>query len=159
MVKGYSFAILQNIFGLTGSLLTGYVADRIGRKTNVIIGWALCGSAILLLGYASNQWQVVVFGVAVGFLMNWALSGTMPLLAEAYPTEIRNTGVSWTQAFGRVGGFLGPIGAGYVQQMGPGFTGTFVFFAIPAFIACVVAFLFVVDMRGQSIDNIARIKA
>jgi len=159
LVKGYSFAVLQNAFSLIGALSTGYVADIIGRKTNAAFAWLFTGVAVLMLGFASNQWQVVVCGVLVGIIMNWGLSGTQPLLAEAYPTEFRNTGVAWTQAFGRVGGFLGPIAAGYVQQMGVGFTGTFVFFAIPAFIAAIITFCFVVEMKGKSIESIATIKA
>lgn len=159
LVKGYSFAILQNVFGMLGGIGTGYVADIIGRRKNVVVGWLFTAAAVLLLGIAANQWQVVVCGVLVGFIMNWALSGTQPLLAEAYPTEFRNTGVAWAQAFGRIGGFLGPILAGYVQQMGVGFTGTFVFFAIPSVIAATVAFFFVVEMKGKSIESIATLKA
>ncbi|KUO77517.1 MAG: MFS transporter [Desulfosporosinus sp. BRH_c37] len=158
LVRGYSFAILQNVFGMIGGLCTGYVADIIGRRKNVIIGFGFTAVAILLLGYAGNQMQVVICGMLVGLTMNWALSGTQPLMVEAYPTEFRNTGVSYAQAFGRVGGFFGPIGAGYLQQMGIGFTGTFVYFAIAAVIACLVAYFFVVDMKGKSIETIANIK-
>lgn len=159
LVKGYSFAILQNIFGMIGGAATGFVADIVGRRKNVIFGWIFTAVAILLLGVAGNQWQVVVCGVIVGFAINWAISGTQPIMAEAYPTEFRNTGVSWAQAFGRVGGFIGPIGAGWVQQMGFGFTGTFVYFAIPSVMAAMVAYLFVVESKGKSIDNISGVKA
>ena len=155
LVKGYSFAVLQNVFGVMGGLATGYVADIIGRRKNVIFGWILTAIAILLLGVATNQLQVVVFGMLVGLAMNWGLSGTQPLLAEGYPTEFRSTGVSWAQAFGRVGGFLGPIMAGYVQQIGFGFMGTFVFFAVPAVIASFVALFFVAETKGRSIEKIA----
>lgn len=155
LVKGYSFAVLQNVFGAIGGLLTGYAADIIGRRTNVIFGWIFTAVAILLLGIASNQWQVVVCGMLVGLAMNWALSGTQPLLAEGYPTEFRSTGVSWAQAFGRVGGFAGPIAAGYVQQLGIGFTGIFVFFAVPAVIAALVALFFVTETKGKSIEGIS----
>jgi len=159
LVKGYSFAVLQNVFGMVGSLVTGYVADIIGRRTNVIFGWIFTAVAILVLGFATNQWQVVICGMLVGMAMNWGLSGTQPLLAEGYPTEFRNTGVSSAQAFGRIGGFLGPIVAGYVQQMGVGFTGLFVFFAIPAVIASFVAFFFIDETKGRSIESIGRIQA
>ncbi|ACL21670.1 putative MFS transporter [Desulfitobacterium sp. LBE] len=155
LVKGYSFAVLQNVFGAIGGLCTGYVADIIGRRTNVIIGWIATAVAILLLGVASNQWMVVICGMLVGLAMNWGLSGTQPLLAEGYPTEFRSTGVASAQAFGRVGGFLGPIVAGYVQQLGVGFTGTFVFFAVPAVIASFVALFFVVETKGKSIERIS----
>jgi len=159
LIRGYSFAILQNIFGMIGGLCTGYVADIIGRRKNVFMGWIFTAVGVVLLGFASSQWQVVLFSVVVGFVMNWALSGTQPLLAEAYPTEFRNTGVAWAQAFGRVGGFLGPIAAGTVQQMGFGFTGTLLFFTIPAIIAGFTALIFVVEMKGKSIETIATIKA
>jgi len=159
LVKGYSFAVLQNVFGMIGGLCTGYVADIIGRRINVIVGWVSTAVAILLLGVASNQWQVVVCGMLVGLAMNWGLSGTQPLLAEGYPTEFRTTGVSSAQAFGRVGGFLGPIVAGYVQQAGVGFTGIFVFFAIPAIIASIIALFFVKETKGKSIERIADLKA
>lgn len=159
LVKGYSFAVLQNVFGALGSIVTGYVADRIGRRTNVIFGWIFTAAAILALGVATNQWQVVIFGMLVGMAMNWGLSGTQPLLAEGYPTEFRNTGVSSAQAFGRVGGFIGPIAAGIVQQMGVGFTGLFVFFAVPAVIGALVAFFFVDETRGRSIESIGRSEA
>ena len=154
LVKGYSFAVLQNIFGIVGALSTGYVADIIGRRKNVIFGWLFTTVAILLLGYASNQWQVVFCGVLVGTAMNWGLSGVQPLIAEAYRTEFRNTGVSWTQAFGRIGGFLGPIFAGYLQQVGVGFTGLFVFFAIPAVGAAFIALFFITETKGKSIESL-----
>lgn len=152
LVKGYSFAVLQNVFGAIGGFVTGYMADIIGRKKNSIFGWTATAVVVLLLGFASNQWQVVVCGALVGFAMNHGLSGTQPLLAEAYPTEFRSTGVSWAQSFGRVGGFLSPIAAGYVQQIGVGFTGIFVFFAVPAVIAALMAF-FVTETQGKSIEN------
>lgn len=157
LVKGYSFAVLQNVFGMIGGFFTGYAADIIGRRKNVVFGWLFTGAAILVLGVASSQEQVVVCGMLVGIAMNWGLSGTQPLLAEAYPTEFRNTGVSWAQSFGRVGGFLSPILAGYLQQLGFGFTGTFVFFAIPAVIASLVA-LFVAETKGKSLESIASAK-
>ncbi|AHF07182.1 MFS transporter [Desulfitobacterium metallireducens] len=153
LVKGYSFAVLQNVFGAIGGFVTGYMADIIGRKTNSIMGWATTAVSVILLGVASNQWQVVVCGALVGFAMNYGLSGTQPLLAEAYPTEFRSTGVSWAQSFGRVGGFLSPILAGYVQQIGVGFTGIFVFFAVPAVIAALMA-IFVTETKGKSIESV-----
>lgn len=159
LVKGYSFAVLQNVFGMIGGLVTGFAADVFGRRKNVIFGWVFTAVVILLLGIATSQGQVVVCGMLVGLAMNWGLSGTQPLLAEAYPTEFRNTGVSWAQSFGRVGGFLSPILAGYIQQLGVGFTGTFVFFAIAAVIAALVALFFVTETKGKSIESIATAKA
>lgn len=150
LVKGYSFAVLQNVFGVIGGLVTGYMADIIGRKTNSIMGWVATAVSVVLLAVASNQWQVVLCGALVGFAMSYGLNGTQPLLAEAYPTEFRSTGISWAQSFGRIGAFLSPILAGYLQELGVGFTGIFIFFAVPAVVAALMA-IFVTETKGKSI--------
>ncbi|MTI84248.1 MAG: aromatic acid/H+ symport family MFS transporter [Firmicutes bacterium] len=159
VVQGYSFAILQNVFAIGGALATGYVADIIGRKKNVAFAWLFTAIFVLLLGYATNQWQVVIFSVLSGVAMHWGLSGVQPTLAESYQTDCRNTGVAWAQAFGRIGGFTGPIAAGFIQQLGVGFTGTFIFFAIPAVIFCVLAFLFFAETKGKRVESLAGAEA
>ncbi|MTI84246.1 MAG: aromatic acid/H+ symport family MFS transporter [Firmicutes bacterium] len=158
LIKSYSFAILQNLFSIVGSLVTGYIADIIGRRKNVILGWTFTAIAVVLLGYATNQWQVVFCGVLVGITMNYGLSGMQPLLTEAYRTEFRNTGVACTQAFGRIGGFCGPVAAGFVQQMGLDFTGTLIFFAVPSLICSIVALLFVRETIGERIESVVNVK-
>lgn len=156
LVKSYSFSILQNVASISGSMATGYMADIIGRRKNVILGWMVTAVTVVLMGLATNQWQVVICGMLVGIAMNHGLSGVQPLLAEAYRTEFRNTGVAWAKAFGRIGGFCGPIGAGYIQQMGVGFTGTFIFFAIPSVIVAIVGFLFISETKGKTIESFAK---
>ncbi|MBF0550059.1 MAG: MFS transporter [Deltaproteobacteria bacterium] len=155
VVRSYSFAVLQHLFGLLGAVMTGYMVDRIGRKNNVIVGNILCAVTIILLGFTTNQWQVVICSVLVGIAMNYGMAGLMPLLAEAYRTEFRNTGVSWAQAFGRVGGFCGPIMAGGIQQMGLGFTGVFVFLATPAVLGVIIAVFFIGETKGRTAESIA----
>ncbi len=154
VVRGYSFAVLQNIFAIIGSMTIGFFADIIGRRLNVSLSWFFTAVFAILLGFATTQWQVILFIIIVGFLMNGALSSTQPLLTESYPTEFRSTGVAWAQAFGRLGGFSGPIAAGFIQQLGAGFTGLFIFFAIPSFIAAAVAFFFVAETKDKAIEKI-----
>ena len=150
LAKGYTFAIMQNLFGAIGSVCTGYTADIIGRRKNVIFGWAFTAVAVLAFGFVTNQWLVVILASVMGFAINWGLSGTQIPLAEGYPTEFRSTGVSWAQSFGRVGGFFSPIVGGYVLQMGAGFTGIIILYAIPAVIAALVAFFFLAETKGKN---------
>lgn len=157
LVKGYSFAVLQSVIGVVGALSTGYMADIIGRKKNVTLAWGLTAIAIVLLGYASDQW-ILVSIILVGLFMNWGLAGVQPLLVEGYRTEFRTTGVSWAQACGRVGGFIGPIAAGFAQQMGADFTSTFLTFTIPAIFAVLIGIFCVAETRGKSIESLATAK-
>ena len=159
VVKGYSFGVLQNLFGVVGTIWTAYMVDKVGRKKNVMIAYVFCSVCIVLLGLSTNQWQVLVCSILVGIAMNYNMSGIMPLVAETYRTEFRNTGVAWTQAFGRLGGFCSPIILGWLQQIGFGFTGVFVFLALAAIVGVFIGFFFVGETKGKTAESIAVVKA
>ncbi|MCL6638264.1 MAG: MFS transporter [Firmicutes bacterium] len=155
MVKSYSFAIMQNSASMVANVVTGFVSDRIGRKKTLYIGFIILGITVILLGYSANQFQLIVFSILVGFFSNFALTGVQPLLAESYPTEFRNTGVAYSQAFGRLGGMAGPLLAGFVQTIGFGFTGTLAMFAAPAIICVIILYFFRLETRGKSLEAIS----
>lgn len=155
MVKSYSLAIMTNCAAVVANVATGYVSDKIGRKKTISIGFAILGVAVILFGYSANQFQLIVFSILFGFFSNFALTGVQPLLAESYRTEYRNTGVAFTQAFGRLGGIIGPIIAGFAQQIGFGFTGTLAMFAAPAVICVIIMYFFKLETKGKSLETIA----
>lgn len=159
LVKSYSFAVLQNLFSIIGALSTGYIADIIGRRKNIIFAYVFTAIAVILLGLATNQWTVVLCSILVGIAMNYGQSGLMPLLTEAYRTEFRNTGVAWTQGFARLGGFCGPIVVGWIQQIGLGFSGVFLFFTVPAVICVLCGIFFVKETRGKKMEEFAEVSA
>jgi putative MFS transporter len=130
------------------------MADAIGRKKNMALSFLICAACIILLGLSATQWQVLVWSILVGIMMNWALSAVMPLMAETYRTEFRNTGISWATAAGRAGAFCGPLLGGLVQQLGLGFTGVFVFFSIPAVIGTLVTVFMVTETKGRGIEAV-----
>jgi AAHS family 4-hydroxybenzoate transporter-like MFS transporter len=78
-------------------------------------------------------------------------------MAEGYPTEFRNTGVSWCQAFGRVGGALAPIVSGAIMGMQMGTQMSFLLYVIPAVVGAAAALLFVKkETKGKSLDQLAQ---
>lgn len=159
LVLGYSFSILQNFVGLVGGFATGFVADIIGRRKNVIVGFMFTAAAILVLGFVTGKWPVLIMAVVVGVCMQYANGGALPLMAEIYPTEFRNTGVSWAQSFGRIAGFLSPLFVGYVQQVGFNFSSTMNMFAIPAVICVVVSVFLITETKGRTVDSVSSLKS
>ncbi|SPF34173.1 Sugar phosphate permease [Syntrophobacter sp. SbD1] len=153
VVRSYSFAVTQSLFSIVGTMGTGFMADVIGRKKNMALGFFFCAVAIILLGLSTNQWQVLTCSVLVGIMMNYALSGLMPLMAETYRTEFRNTGIAWATAAGRAGAFCGPLIGGLAQQLGLGFTGVFAFFTIPAVICVLITVGLVTETKGRAIET------
>ena len=152
VVKGYGFSVISYLFAIVGALGTGIMADLIGRKKNMAIGFLVGGVCIVLLGLSATQWQVLVFAILVNIMLNYALCGLMPLMAETYRTEFRNTGIAWATAFGRVGAFCGPISGGFVQKLGLGFTGVFVFYAAPALMCTLATLIMVTETKGKGIE-------
>lgn len=158
VVKGYSFAVIQNSFSLIGALVTGIIADKIGRRKNIIFAYIFVLVSLILLAIASNTWQVVTFSILVAIAMNYGQCGLNPLFTESYRTEFRNTGIAWTQGFGRFGGLLTPLMVGGLQQLGVGFSGIFIFFALFAVINILAGVFIVKETKGKTFETLAGVE-
>jgi AAHS family 4-hydroxybenzoate transporter-like MFS transporter len=158
LTSAYALAIANNGAAVIANCSAGFVAEIIGRRPNLIMSNLLGGLAIVLMAFVSGSFATILAAnIFMGFAINYALTAVQPLLAESYPTEFRNTGVSWCQAFGRVGGGLAPIVAGIVMGMQLGMQVSFLFYVIPALIGALAALLFVKkETKGKSLDQLAQ---
>lgn len=114
----------NNVGAIASNVCVGFVSDAIGRKRALWIGWIACIAAILACsvfvpmfpgaapvngaalagGSAGNFVPCLVLMLIFGFALNYTITAVQPLMPEAYPTALRNTGTSWCQAFARFGG-------------------------------------------------------
>jgi MFS family permease len=158
MATAYSLAIANNGAAVIANCSTGFVAEIIGRRLNLIMSYVLGGISIVLMAFVSGGFTAILAAsIFMGFAINYAITAVQPLMAEGYPTEFRNTGVSWCQAFGRVGGALAPIVAGAIIGMQLGLKISLLFYIIPAVIGALAAFLFVKkETKGKSLDQLAQ---
>jgi AAHS family 4-hydroxybenzoate transporter-like MFS transporter len=135
-----------------GSLLSGFMADRIGnRRLAMSIAWLLGASAIGMLALKSGGqifWIIVVAGMFV--------IGTQTVLnnlvAVSYPTEIRSTGVGVFFGIARFGAMCGPAFSGVLQQAtgGPGA----MFLVLGASLVTAAVLVFLVE-RPESLPDAA----
>jgi putative MFS transporter len=146
----YKFAMSQNVAASIACVLTGLVADKIGRRGNVYLGYILVILALPLLAFA-NSTMVLFLGVfCVGFAINYVLNSVQPILTEYYRPEIRNTGVSFASAFGRIGGFAGPLLIGFLKQQGLSFQATILCLLIPVLVGMlIIKFLVTEETKGK----------
>ncbi len=158
--KGYiSIAIVSNLAALVANVTTGFVAEGIGRKKNLLMIFIAEAAAVVLLSLSLNSAAVGFMFIAallMGFTMNYTLTSINPLMAEVYPTEFRNTGVAWGQAFGRIGAIIAPIIAGFIINLNLGYSYSFIFFSIPAVIGALSVVIFIrQETKGKSLDQLA----
>ena len=158
--SAYGLAIAQNGAAVIANCSTGFVAEIIGRRKNLIMSYIVAAGAVVLVAIAPTHFAILLFtNIFMGFAINYAITAVQPLMAEGYPTDFRNTGVAWCQAFGRLGGALAPIVGGMVIGMNLGYSMSFLFYIIPALIGAVAAFLFVKrETKGKSLDQLAEEK-
>jgi MFS family permease len=95
LTSAYTLAIANNGAAVIANCLTGFVAEIIGRRPNLILSYLLGGFSIILMAFVGGGFTTLLAAsVFMGFAINYAITAVQPLMAESYPTEFRNTGVS-----------------------------------------------------------------
>jgi AAHS family 4-hydroxybenzoate transporter-like MFS transporter len=81
------------------------------------------------------------------------------LIAAFYPTQIRATGIGFTQPVSRIGSFVGPLLGGFLISLSLAQRQLLQFIAIPSFLAAVLVFLLEGSQRARSPSNDYKVKA
>lgn len=157
---GSLLAVVMNGASVIACLCVGFISEIIGRRRSLLTGFALSIVAIatavqLIVPGISFAFAMAVM-VFLGFATNYTITGIQPLMAESYPTEFRNTGVSWCQAFGRLGGALAPIVLGAVlTYTNNNYAEAFIFLIAPLALGFICTLVFIRrEYRGKSIDQL-----
>jgi MFS transporter, AAHS family, 4-hydroxybenzoate transporter len=155
--SAYGLSVAQNAAAVLANCITGFGAETFGRRKNLIFAYILAAVAVIVVAFIPNSFGLILAAnIFMGFAINYAITAVQPLMAEGYPTEFRNTGVSWCQAFGRFGGALAPIVAGIIIGMNLGYSMSFLFYVVPSLVGAIAAFLFVKrETKGKSLDQLA----
>lgn len=157
LTSAYGLAIAQNAAAIIANASTGFVAEAVGRKKNLVISFGAAAVSVVIMATVDGGFGAILAAcIFLGFAINYSITAIQPLMAEAYPTEFRNTGVSWCHAFGRIGGAIAPIVAGIIIGMGKDYAISFMFYVIPAVIGLLAAvFLVKKETKGKSLDELA----
>jgi len=97
---------------LVGRLFFGNIADKIGNKKTIMIGFIMSSISLLWLIQADQTWELIIFAAVCGSGMGAISSPQSPLTAEYFGVK------SLGSIYGAIGGSSALVGA-----LGPFFTG------------------------------------
>ena len=112
---GYLLVIILGSF--CGYIVGAYLADRLGRRANLLIFSVLSAASVCLYTQVplSNE-QMLVLGFPLGFAASGIFSGIGAYLTELFPSSVRATGQGFAYNFGRGIGALFPSLVGFLSQ-------------------------------------------
>lgn len=127
--KGFSFdsslvvLVLANAVGFCGYLFHGWVGDRIGRRTTIIVGWSIGAvvSAAMLLGPDSPGYVLVMYAMTL-FFLNGPYAALLFYMGESFPAAVRGLGTNVAHVMGPVGGIAGSALLAVLLSAGTGMT-------------------------------------
>lgn len=133
-----TFLLIYNVGAIVGTLIASTVAERIGAKYLVLIGFASAAIALALLGTHPPTALLMVLIAITGF----GGLGTQNMLndhvAGFYPADARATGLGWALGIGRIGAIAGPTYGALFVTAGAGVLVSALAFAAPAVLGAIV---------------------
>ena len=92
-----------------GKIVTGYVADRIGRRAGWILAGVVTAAYLPILIYAASPGNVPYLLLAFGFLYGAPYAINSTYLSESFPANVRGTAVATSYNIGRIGSMASPL--------------------------------------------------
>lgn len=144
---GYLAVIIVGSF--LGYLVSAWLNDRIGRRTNFIL-FALCSVATVLV-YTQvpvDNTSMLFLGFPLGFFASGIFSGMGPILTELFPTRVRGSGQGFAYNFGRGIAALNPMFVGMLSAKLP-LGQSIGVFALAAYGLLIIAALLLPETKGR----------
>lgn len=133
-----TMAVSLGLMGATdifGTILSGWLCDRFGKRWPLAVYYLLRGATLLLLPYVESTGQLMAFSVVYG--LNWlsTIPATSALTADLFGKQ--NVGVvfGWICFAHQVGAAIASYGAGYLHQIAGNYTLAFIASGLFAFVA------------------------
>ena len=133
-----TMAVSLGLMGATdmiGTILSGWLCDRFGKRWPLAIYYTLRGVSLMLLPYVESTGQLMAFSVVYG--LNWlsTVPATSALTADLFGKQ--NVGVvfGWICFAHQVGAALASYGAGYLHHLAGNYTMAFMTSGLFALVA------------------------
>lgn len=149
--QGVTAGLLISAGGMFGAILVGLISSKL-RIFYVQAGFLAVTTVIILL-FLSSLAQLniaLIFALLVGMMANGCVAGLYAISPTIYEADIRATGVGTAIGFGRIGGILSPVIAGFFLDKGMSSLGLYGYYS-GAFIVAMVLILALGKLKKAAI--------
>ncbi|MHB8077394.1 MFS transporter [Desulfosporosinus fructosivorans] len=101
---------------IIGKMITGWLADRVGRKVMYLVGGFATALFLPFLIMYHSAGNIIILLTIFGFLYGMPYAVNATYMTESFPTNIRGTAVGGAYNIGRVGAATAPIIIGIIAQ-------------------------------------------
>lgn len=156
LAKSLAYSLTVPAVGIFGALAGAIFIERFGRRRCFLVGF-LGGAAPLLVLIVTlpSAFVVMMMAAVAMFFMTLLLSGIYVYAPEIYPTRIRALGTGVATAWMRIASIVGPLLVGGLLAAF-GVRAVFALFSGAAIVGAIVVWLFAIETRGRSLEDIAR---
>ncbi|RON99694.1 MFS transporter [Pseudomonas moraviensis] len=137
--QGVVSGVLLCLGGMSGALLMGLAANRLGCRRLLLSFLLFNGGVMMLIVPAAGAADLAIGAcVITGLLLNGAIAAIFIMAPQAFETTIRTTGVGVVLATGRIGAIISPFIAGVLLDARWTAQDLFMFFASSQVLAAVL---------------------
>lgn len=140
---------------VVAALVGGVMADRVGRRTTMVI--SMLGGAVLmlLLGFMTELWMIAAVTLALGFVGELYRPAVSAFIADVVPAEHRLRAYGFLHWAINIGFSIAPVAAGVVA--GWSYLALFVIDAITMAIYGVVVLVRLPETRPAHVEHAPRV--
>lgn len=160
LARSLEYILLMSLAQLPGYFLTGYLADRVGRRWTFVALMILSAISAGIFGTTVEPAEVLFWGALLNFFNAGAFALAYAYTPEVYGTGVRATGTGWATAFGRAGAAIAPLTVGLLLEFLPGAQGqALVFYLMVGFfiLAATAMAVLAVETKDKSLESLVEI--
>ncbi len=150
-LETFAFYMIIGYFGgASGTLVMGWLMDRVNPYWLIAGYFIVDAAAILSLGYVPPQMAVAFVTALVvwNFCQVGGQTGINNLATLSYPPEMRSSGIGWAGGVGRLGGIVFPFLGGLALAAALPLETIMFVTAIPALVVALLIFMLGVVNKG-----------
>jgi len=144
-----SFVVISFVTGnVAGSIPTGWLIDRFGRRKVMLIGPILTSAMAFMVAMAHTFPELLVFRFIDGWAAQMWLQGRLTRIAGSAQANQRGRQVSWMYGMDGVGRLSGPMVGGIIATSF-GLRAPFIAYGFLALVALIPSFMFIQEVAPR----------